>query len=483
VAVFGFGWPDKTPELKKYYPNTTMVTGHDILFFWVARMILMGEYVFDKDPFPEVYLHSLIFGKSYWREKKDGGIEYVDNKERIEYDLGKPIPKGVHFKWEKMSKSKGNIIDPIEIIDQYGTDAIRMALCASASQAWQIDLDRRRFEEFKNFTNKIWNGARFVFMNLEGLTAEELAQGLDEAQFNLEDRWILSVLNRITQDVNKNLETYQFDQAAQEAYDFFWDEFCSYYLEIAKPALFGKTGTPEEKKNKQKLLVILLCNAIRLIHPMAPFITEELFQILKERFAGIKHAGKTDPYTEETIQALQSPACIIAPYPKMIRKSDMKNDVNACFKLIGEVVYTIRNIRGEMKIPPGTGVDVHIVGTEKDAAFEQVGSNVNIVTALVKTNSINLHEEPPAHVGFASIAMVETLKVMIVMPEDLKHAEKSRLEKEREKTVATIEKMRQQLENKDFVERAPAALIDKQRESLRQTENKLKEIDGKLNSF
>ncbi len=477
------GWPDNTVELKKYYPNSTMVTGHDILFFWVARMILMGVYVFDNPPFPEVYLHSLIFGKSYWREKKEGGIEYVNNDERLEYDLGKPTPKDVQFKWEKMSKSKGNVIDPMEIIDQYGTDALRMALCASASQAWQIDLDRRRFEEFKNFTNKMWNGARFVFMNLEGdspLSAEELSQGMDESLFSLEDKWILSVLNRISQDVNHNLETYQFDQAAQEAYDFFWDEFCSYYLEIAKPSLFGKVGTPQERKNKQKLLVIILCNAIRLIHPMAPFITEELFQILKERFDGVKAAGKIDPYTQETITALQCHSCMIAPYPKVIRQSDMKQEINDSFRTLGEVVYVIRNIRGEMKIPPGTGVDVHIVGSEKDPIFAKVKANMNIVTALVKTNSVTFHHALPEHIGFASTGLVDTLKVVISMPEELKQAEKLRLEKEKEKTVVSLEKMRLQLENKEFVERAPPALIEKQREALLQTENKLKEIEGKL---
>jgi valyl-tRNA synthetase len=320
-------------------------------------------------------------------------------------------------------------------------------------------------------------------MNLGGdspLTSDELAEGLDETLLTLEDRWILSVLNRIIQDVNKNLETYQFDQAAQEAYDFFWDEFCSYYLEIAKPALFGKVGTPEERKNKQKLLAILLCNAIRLIHPMAPFITEELFQILKDRFSGIKIAGKTDPYTQETILALQSPACIVAPYPKVIRKSDMKTEINDSFKLIGEVVYTIRNIRGEMKIPPGIGVDVHIIGEKHDTSFEKVGSNSNIVTALVKTNTVKFHTTLPDDIGFASTAMVESLKVMIVMPEELKQAEKSRLMKEREKTAVSLEKMRQQLDNKEFVEKAPLSLIEKQRETLLQTESKLKEIDEKL---
>ena len=293
------GWPEKTPELEKFYPNAILITGHDILFFWVARMLMMGEYTMGTVPFPETFLHGLIYGKSYWREASGGGITYLSEQERQEYDLGKAIPKDVHFKWEKMSKSKGNIIDPIEIINEYGTDAMRMALCASATQAREIDLDRRRFEEFKNFANKVWNGARFVLMNLEDLTPQEFAEGLNEEAFLLEDQWILSALNRTIRNVNHKLEIYAFDQAALEAYDFFWKEFCAYYVEISKPILFGKVGSLIERKNKQKLLMIILNQAIRLLHPMAPFITEELFQVLKEKFQGVEVHPNSDLYTKK----------------------------------------------------------------------------------------------------------------------------------------------------------------------------------------
>src|SRR6185503_18293106 len=162
------GWPENTEELKRFYPTSTLITGHDILFFWIARMILMGEYALQQVPFHETFVHGLIYGKSYWRYNKDGAISYIMGKERLSYELGEATPAEVHFKWEKMSKTKGNIIDPIEIIDSYGADAIRMALCSSVTGAREIDLDLRRFEEFKNFANKIWNGARFVLMNLEG---------------------------------------------------------------------------------------------------------------------------------------------------------------------------------------------------------------------------------------------------------------------------------------------------------------------------
>ena len=354
------GWPENTADLKKFYPNATLVTGHDILFFWVARMILMGEYALGKAPFPETFLHGLIYGKSYWNYRKDGVLTYITGEERLGYDLGKPLPGDLHFKWEKMSKSKGNIIDPIEIIDTYGTDAMRMGLCASATHARQIDLDRRRFEEFKNFINKIWNGARFVFMNIESLSAEEFAQGLDPSQLGLEDRWIISLLNRTIRDVNQHLQDYAFDRAAMTAYDFFWKEFCAYYVELVKPILFGKLGTPQQKSTKQKILTIILSNSLRLMHPMAPFITEELFQMLKNTFQQLHLSEKVDPYTSETIKALLAPACIVAPYPEVISAEDIKPKIEEAFAFINEVIYAVRNIRAEMQLPPNVATDLYI---------------------------------------------------------------------------------------------------------------------------
>ncbi|CUI17244.1 valyl-tRNA synthetase [Candidatus Protochlamydia naegleriophila] len=484
------GWPEKTPELEKFYPNSVLVTGHDILFFWVARMILMGDYAMDKPPFPETFLHGLIYGKSYWRQHSDGGILYASEQERLDYDLGKPIPKDVFSKWEKMSKSKGNIIDPLEMIDQYGTDAVRMALCASATQARQIDLDRRRFEEFKNFANKIWNGARFVLMNLDGdeqqgtlpLTAEAFSQGLDESLFSLEDRWILSTLNRTVKSVNHHLQHYQFDQAATEAYDFFWKEFCAYYVEIVKPVLFGKTGSAQERINKQKLLVIVLCQAIRLIHPMAPFITEELFHILKERLAGLEEVEESDPYTKECIQALQSTACLVAPYPRVIRPEDSNEQIDQTFALMEQMVYTIRNIRGEMKLSPGVATDVYIIGQSDDPEWQTVKENTALIAALVRTQRIEVQsQESP--IGFACTGVFHALKIQLPLPEEMLKQEKVRLSKEQEKLQASLEKLKTQLANPDFVNRAPAQLIEKLQQQVSQGEVELQEIKHKLSTL
>lgn len=478
------GWPNETPELKKFYPNSTLITGHDILFFWVARMILMGEYVMGEVPFPETFLHGLIYGKSYWHFQKDGALSYITGKERDAYDQGEPVPASVHSKWEKMSKSKGNILDPLEIIDSYGTDAMRMALCSSTTGARQIDLDRRRFEEFKNFANKVWNGARFVFMNLETLTPESLSQGLDVKLFTLEDRWILSLMGRTIEDVDQALTDYAFDKAAARAYEFFWKEFCAYYVELCKPYLFGKTGTPQQKDNKQKLLLIVLSNALRLMHPMAPFITEELFQVLKAKYPDTRPLGNIDAYTAETLHALQAPACIVAPYPRVISKQDIIPQVEADFAFIDQVLHAIRNIRAEMQLNPGIPTDLIFVGSPAD--LKPIEQNLTMVQALVRLHNVSfLNAEKPIPLSekISAKALVGNIQVIIPLPEEMKEKEKLRLRKEEEKLIQQQNTARGQLANEDFVQKAPPALVDKIRQNLSQSEKALEEVMKKLTSL
>lgn len=467
------GWPDQTAELKKFYPNSVLVTGHDILFFWVARMILMGEYLEGEVPFPETFIHGLIYGRSYWRVHPEGGITYVTGEERIAYDRGETPPKEVHSKWEKLSKSKGNVIDPLELIDEYGTDAMRMSLCASAPQNVQIDLDRRRLEEFKNFTNKIWNGARFVFMNLEGEI--DFASGLDESAFQLEDRWILSVLNRTIQEVNTHLSNYAFDHAALAAYDFFWKEFCAYYVEAVKPALFGKAGTKEQKANKQKLLAIVLGAAIRLLHPMAPFITEELFGHLQARLNGVEAIEGADPYTRELLAAMKAPACIVAPFPTVIRAQDLNAVVDTAFQDIQQLVYTIRNIRGEMKLPPGQATDVYLVGPVDE-------SNLHLIRALVRVLELHVSTTEP-RVPFASTGAVGEVKILIPLPLEQRSKERERLEKELQRLTQQISQTRARLENEAFVAKAPASLVEKTRDELGRAEQELSIMTTQLHEL
>jgi valyl-tRNA synthetase len=471
------GWPEKTADLAKFYPTSVLVTGHDILFFWVARMIAMGEYALGTFPFRHVFLHGLIYGKSYWMIGEGGGISYITGKKRDDYDLGEPLPPAVHSKWEKMSKSKGNIIDPLEIIDTYGADAMRMALCASATHAPQIDLDRRKFEEFKHFANKVWNGARFVFMNIESLTAESFARGIDRKLLALEDKWILSVLSRRVQEVNEHLERYAFDKAASSAYDFFWKEFCAYYVEIAKPVLFGKSGTAEEKENKQRLLLIILCQSIRLLHPMAPFITEELFSLLKERFASSAKGG--DPYTHETLQALASPACMMAPYPSVVSPADIDDEIEASFAFIEKLVYAIREIRGEMQIPPGSPSDLIVVAPAASTERKSAEKHQKMIGALVRIQTISFEEKEPA-LPMSASAVVSSLKLIIPLPEELKEKEKVRLAKEKERLIQEQNRLATQLGNDAFIEKAPPQLVEKLRKQLVETEESLATLSKKL---
>jgi len=483
------GWPENSADLDKFYPTSVLVTGHDILFFWVARMICMGEHTMGEVPFRETFLHGLIYGKSYWRNNPDGGITYVNAEEQHAFDTGTPLPKGVFSKWEKMSKSKGNIIDPMEMIDQYGTDAVRMALCASATHARQIDLDRRKFEEFKNFSNKVWNGSRFVFMNLDGnpeqnlpaLSAESFAKGLDETILKLEDRWILSVMNRVIDDVSRHLGGYTFDQAATAAYEFFWKEFCAYYVEIVKPTLWGKEGSLADRENKLKILAIVLCNSIRLMHPMAPFITEELFSFLKERFT-LPANENADPYSKECLAALQAKACCVSDFPRVVREADRSQQVEQTFATVEQAVYTIRNIRGEMNLPPASKSDVYVIGEQSDLIFAAISANQHILTALIKINRIECLTTAPS-LPFSATGVLGGVKIMIPLPEEMIEKERVRLTKQKENLEGTIERAKKQLSNEEFVARAPEELIKKHKATLEKQEQELAEVVGKLAQF
>ncbi len=463
------GWPGKTPDFEKFYPNSVLITGHDILFFWVARMLLMGEYATEKLPFPETFLHGLIYGKSYSRYNKDGSIAYLSTPEQQKYDLGEKLPSDVHAKWEKMSKSKGNIIDPLEIIDTYGTDAMRIALCSVATHARQIDLDRRRFEEYKNFINKIWNGASFVFMHLEDL---EIGNGIDPSRLTLEDKWILSRLNQVISQINTHLSEYSFDKAAQETYRFFWDEFCAYYLELVKPFLFGKAGTPEEKHNKQCILLVVLSNLLRLFHPMIPFVTEELFHQLKGKID--LTASCSDPYIKETLAALSAPACIVAPYPSVIEEKDINPEIEKTFTFMNQIVHAVRNIRAEMQIAPGIATDLYIQGNNP-----LVEKNQGILKALVRIGQIHFGQEKEPE-GFFASAYVESLKLIIPLPPEMREREIIRLHKQKEKLIQQEEQSRSKLSNESFLERAPKELVEECRKNLENIETQLAELGQKL---
>ena len=381
-----------------------------------------------------------------------------------------------------MSKSKGNVIDPIEIIGEYGTDAIRLALCSSVTGARQIDLDRRRFEEFKNFANKVWNGARFVMMNLEtapALTSESISQGLDFKLLTLEDRWILSVLNRTIVDINKNLSQYSFDRVAARAYEFYWNDFCALYVELAKPVLTGKMGTPEIRENKQKILSIVLCAAIRLLHPIAPFITEEIFSLLKGFFPALKPKKKSDPYTLDFFHAILSPACIVAPYPSLFDESHIDPAIESTFEQMFKLISAVRNIRAEMQIPPGEKTELYLYSPN----LQMIQEHHEMILALTPTSTLHFVQNETEMPSFGAATLIDQIKLMVPIPDSLKDRERQRLEKEMEKLEKQRSITRTKLSNPDFRAKAPAEIVKGLEQALTQNDAQIALILQKLQSL
>ncbi|MBS0636836.1 MAG: class I tRNA ligase family protein, partial [Verrucomicrobia bacterium] len=270
------------------------------------------------------------------------------------------------------------------------------------------------------------------------------------------------------------LAVYSFDRATTSAYDFFWNEFCAYYLEIIKPVLFKKAGNEEIRVNKQKLLVILLLQAVRLLHPMAPYITEELFQLLKERFQA---TGTADAYTTEALLALQATGCIVSAYPQPIDAFTAK-DAETKFELLSKITYTIRNIRGEMKVPVGLACDVCIMGKESDPEYVLAKEHAYLLNSLVKNRSLTFSQEAPNAHG--SKAIINGLELLVLVPTEMKEQERLRLAKEEEKLVRMLEGLEQKLSNANFLEKAPQDVVKKLFESKAQSEKQLVTIKAEL---
>src|SRR5919198_3028321 len=290
------GWPDDTPVLRAYYPTSVIVTGFDILFFWVARMVMLGIHFVQQVPFHDVYIHALV-------RDAEG---------------------------QKMSKSKGNVADPLDVMDRYGTDAFRFTLAALAGLGRDIRISEERIEGYRNFANKLWNAARLVLSNLDGYDAAKARK----AEPALADRWIQSRLAATAGAVRAALRRYRFNDAASAVYQFLWHEYCDWYLEIAKLSLY-RAAEPVERLRTQHTLVEVLETTLRLLHPFMPFVTEEVWQRL--------------PHKGESI--------MVAPYPKATRKH---HDPAAEREMaaVMDVVTAVRNIRGEMRIAPGAILSV-----------------------------------------------------------------------------------------------------------------------------
>ncbi|WP_108623839.1 valine--tRNA ligase [Candidatus Similichlamydia epinepheli] len=328
------GWPTEESKIAKFYPNSLSETGFDILFFWVTRMLVLCKFLTGIFPFRDIYLHGLIYAKSYWIGEGES-LRYLTGNERKAYERGEvPIPKNVQTKWEKMSKSKGNIMDPIELAEEYGTDAMRIALISLINESKQLDLDYRKFEEYRHFTNKLWHASRFLLKILADLDEGSISDPFDLNELDLEDRWILSKWSNCVNKITTSLNGYEFSPALQTLLSFFWDDFCDYYLELVKHCIYKENVNQNKKILKRNLFVNLFIGSLRLHHPFTPFITEKLLSEITDAanpFRGnFLDKEKLSHLFIENDQSFSKDSCILCPYPSF-EPSFINEDVVSSF--------------------------------------------------------------------------------------------------------------------------------------------------------
>ncbi len=440
------GWPEQTERLDTFYPTSVLVTGFDIIFFWVARMIMFGTRFMQEVPFRQVYIHGLI--------------------------------RDAHG--QKMSKSKGNVLDPIDLIDgieletlvskrisgmmqphlaekiesqtrkdfpegipSFGTDALRFTFAALASNGRDISFDLGRTEGYRNFCNKIWNAARFVLMNTEG---KDCGQDDGEVTLTSADRWMISQLQRSELKVEEAIARYRFDLAAQEIYDLIWNRYCDWYLELCKAVLNDENSDPALQAGTRRTLVRVLETILRLAHPIMPFITEEIWQ----RIAGI--AGK------------QGNTIMTQPYPRY-DESRLDSEAEKEMEWVMAFILGIRKIRGEMDISPGKRVPVLLAGAA-ESDLSMLDSNRQYLDVVGKAESLTVLSEGEAEPE-SSIAMVGNLRLLIPIAGLIdKQAELGRLGREKAQVESEIDRIEKKLANTEFVEKAPQQVVAREREKL-----------------
>jgi valyl-tRNA synthetase len=451
------GWPEKTPALSTWYPTSVLVTGFDIIFFWVARMIMFGTTFMDGEvPFRDVYIHGLV---------RDAN-------------------------GQKMSKSKGNVLDPLDIIDGidleslvkkrtenmmqqhladkiekqtrkefaggipgYGTDAVRFTFAILASTGRDIRFDLKRVEGYRNFCNKLWNASRFVLANVDELPSDQP----DER--TLADRWIISLLQQLEKSVADHLDHYRLDLAAREIYEFAWNEYCDWYIELSKPVLNGH-GTQAQQLGTRKTLVAVLEALLRTTHPIMPFITEELWQKVAPK------AGKTG----DTIMR--------QPFP-VSEPEKIDNDAIDEIEWVKSFVLGIRRIRAEMDIAPGKLLPVLCENVSQDNA-DRIATHETLLTRIARIESIEVlqadHEAPES-----ATALVGEMKILIPLAGLIdKDAERARLQKERDKLNKEKGRLEGKLNNESFTAKAPAAVVEKEKAKLDDVLTALEQLESQL---
>lgn len=408
------GWPDKTEDLEYFYPTSTLVTGYDIIFFWVARMIFSGMEHMKKEPFKTVFIHGLV------RDAQG----------------------------RKMSKSLGNGIDPLEMIEKYGADALRFTLVTGNSPGNDMRFHTEKAEASRNFANKIWNAARFTLMNLT-ITECRLPEKLE-----LEDKWIVSKYNTLIKEVTENLDNYDLGIAVSKLYDFIWNYLCDWYIELVKPRLFESNTNEQTKASAQYTLCYVLSNTLKLLHPFTPYLTEEIWQKLP-------HKGE---------------AIMVSEFPKYKEELDYKSDEDEMEKLI-DAIRSIRNTRAQMNVPPSKKAKLYIE-TEYESIFKNgaafferlAGASDVIVNKKPLTDGVNI--------------VTSACKITIPLDELIDKAKEiERLTAEKNTLLSEIDRVDKKLSNQGFVSKAPEKVVEAEREKGRQYEEALKKVEETLSQL
>ncbi|MCR5209483.1 MAG: valine--tRNA ligase [Lachnospiraceae bacterium] len=422
------GWPDETPELKYFYPTDVLVTGYDIIFFWVIRMVFSAYEQMGERPFKTVLFHGLV----------------RDDKGR------------------KMSKSLGNGIDPLEIIDQYGADALRLTLITGNAPGNDMRFYREKVEANRNFANKIWNASRFVLMNMPDEAAGDKALYKPEEKDLLPaDRWILSKVNTLVKDVTDNMEKYELGVAVQKVYDFIWDEYCDWYIEMVKPRLYAKDSEDENDRISRNAalytLKTVLITAMKLLHPYMPFITEEIFCNIQDE--------------EESI--------MVSEWPVYSSEFDFVKEESE-IETIKEAVRGIRNVRTEMNVPPSRKAQIFVVTADKDAA-ESFAENGYFLKNLAYASEVKIQAD---RTGIAEDAVAVMLAhAAIYMPfSDLVDIEKEleRLKKEEKRLEGELKRSNAMLNNEKFLSKAPEEKIAEEKEKLAKYEKMMEQVKNQI---
>jgi valyl-tRNA synthetase len=412
------GWPQRTDDLKNFYPTSALVTGFDILFFWVARMIMMGLKFMDDVPFRDVYIHALV---------------------RDEFG-------------QKMSKSKGNVIDPLDVMNEYGTDAFRFTLAAMAAMGRDIKLSPERIAGYQNFVNKLWNAARFVLLNAPRGAADFAGKpsALSVENLSFAERWVRSRLAAAIHEARGALEAYRFNDFANVLYQFTWHEFCDWYIEMSKPALNSAPG--EDNARSRQLLVELLEQILLLLHPVMPFVTEEIWQALDGN-------GKT---------------IMLQVYPRAAeswRDTAAEKDMEF---LMG-VIRAVRNLRTELNCPPGKEVKVIFHGLERELAMLKEHAAYLRLLARVGAAEYFAGGDRPKGAATAVVGATEIyLPLDDVLNLDEEHA---RLMKEAGKITAELARVQRKLGNGEFLSKAKHEIVQKERDKALQYEDKLRALN------